>query len=229
MGQKDIYFNEKEYAKQFKLSNGYFLAGKKLFKKGNIEKAEKKMVKCLSIFQKHDQAHFYLSIILYNRGEYLKAAEHIREAENNFDLKNIIHENLHIDYLENLRTQRDDVIRLKQTVESQEMRDKLEARIRLINFKLSNSKYKKEKMPAGYPYYHGNILLKLKRYREAHDKYLEALKINPNHGKACNNLATLYFMVKKYREALDYLEKAEKNGAKINPEFKKTILQALNK
>lgn len=36
-------------------------------------------------------------------------------------------------------------------------------------------------------------------------------------------------MGKQYQKALDYLNQAEANGAKINPEFKNAILKALEK
>ena len=60
-------------------------------------------------------------------------------------------------------------------------------------------------------------------------QYLEAIKINPQHGNAYNNLANLYFMAKQYQKALDCLNKAEANGAEIKPELKKATLKALEK
>jgi tetratricopeptide (TPR) repeat protein len=84
-------------------------------------------------------------------------------------------------------------------------------------------------MSADYYYFNGNIFMKLKKYNEAHANYIEALKQNPLHGNASNNLASLYYMIKKYQQALDYLNQAEANGVKINPEFKKAILKALGK
>jgi tetratricopeptide (TPR) repeat protein len=82
---------------------------------------------------------------------------------------------------------------------------------------------------ADYYYYHGNIFLKLRKYNEAHSQYLEALRIDPKHGNASNNLANIYYMVKKYDKALYYLTMAEANGAKINPKFKEALQKALNK
>jgi tetratricopeptide (TPR) repeat protein len=105
----------------------------------------------------------------------------------------------------------------------------VEADIGTINSQLSRPLSSPEQMPADYFYFHGNILFKLKRYEEANNQYQEAIKINPQHGDAYNNLASLWYLDKQYQKALDYLEQAEANGAKINPEFKKTILKAIEK
>ena len=61
------------------------------------------------------------------------------------------------------------------------------------------------------------------------EQYQETVKINSKHGDAYNNLANLYYMDEKYQQALDYLNLAEKYGAKIHPEFKKAILKAIKK
>ena len=68
----------------------------------------------------------------------------------------------------------------------------------------------------------------MKKFQEAHDQYQEAIRLDPSHGDSYNNLAALYFQVKQYQKALDYLDQAEANGAKVNPEFKKAVLKALN-
>ncbi len=69
----------------------------------------------------------------------------------------------------------------------------------------------------------------MKQFQEAFAQYKEAIRINPQYGDAYNNLANLYFMAKQYQKALDCLEQAEANGAKINPEFRKAVKKALGK
>jgi len=85
-----------------------------------------------------------------------------------------------------------------------------------------------DQIPAEYFYIHGNILFKLKRNQEAHDQYIEAIKIDPQHGKAYNNLANLCYMVKKYKKSLHYLNLAEENGVQINSQLKRASIKALN-
>jgi tetratricopeptide (TPR) repeat protein len=69
----------------------------------------------------------------------------------------------------------------------------------------------------------------LKKYSEALNRYLETVKTDPTHGSAYNNLANLYYMARKYQQALFYLQKAESCGAKINPRFKQTLYKAMRK
>jgi len=71
------------------------------------------------------------------------------------------------------------------------------------------------------------ILGSLAKPRASYEYYRQALKIDPTHGNASNNLASLYYMIKKYDKALYYLNQAEANGADINPDFKKALLKAM--
>lgn len=78
-------------------------------------------------------------------------------------------------------------------------------------------------VPAGYHYIHGNILFKLRRFREAADRYLETIRLDPHHEFAYNNVASLYLGIGQYQTALDFLLQAEANGVKVNADFKKDL------
>ena len=58
---------------------------------------------------------------------------------------------------------------------------------------------------------------------------MKAVEVDPKHGNSYNNIANLYYMGKQYDKAQEYLDKAEANGAKINPAFKQALAKALNK
>jgi tetratricopeptide (TPR) repeat protein len=107
--------------------------------------------------------------------------------------------------------------------------DSQETTKNVIRSKLTEPLPPSESIPAGYFYFHGNAFFKLKKYPEAYAQYIKAIKIDPNHGNAYNNLANLYYMTKQHQKALDCLNKAEANGVKINPELKKAILKTLGK
>ncbi len=96
-----------------------------------------------------------------------------------------------------------------------------------INDRLREPIAKGTGIPGGYYYVHGNIYFKLKKYRDAMNEYLAAVKAEPTHGMAYNNIANLYFMARQYNKALYYVQKAEKHGAKVHPDFKKAILKSL--
>jgi len=243
-GQKHFYMKEKEMYEKFKMATKNFEKGKEYFLKGNYKKSEKELRKCVEIMPEHVYAHFYLSQILYKKGDIHKALEHIEKAKANFKLMADLHAYSYQQYTSQLREQKDnldmELFQLKEKLstlgsESDE-RFEIEAaigttehRIGIIKSRLTEPWQSEESMPADYFYFHGNIFFKLKKYQEAYAQYLEATKINPQHGNAYNNLANLYFMTKQYQKALDCLNKAEANGAKINPELKKAILKALGK
>lgn len=243
LGQKDFYMKEKELYEKYKMSVKHFEKGKELFHKGDEKKAEKELHKCLKIFPRHTQAHFYLSNILYNRGDFDRALEHIEEAKANFEFMNQMYALAYDDYTTKLRGQRDESQKklseyqdkLAATTDQDTKRAlegtiaSLESEISTLNNRLTEPLPTLKQIPADYFYLHGNILFKLKEHQEAQRQYLEAIRIDPTHGNAYNNLAIIYFMAKQYQTALELLNKAEENGAKVNPEFKKAILKALGK
>ena len=51
----------------------------------------------------------------------------------------------------------------------------------------------------------------------------EALRLNPGHGNAYNNLALAWFSLGKYQEALDCFLRADAAGVKVNPDFKRAV------
>ncbi len=84
-------------------------------------------------------------------------------------------------------------------------------------------------IPAEYSYLHGNLLIRLKRFAEALPQFEKAVVADPKHGKALNNIASLHFMAGQYAEALEYIERAEAVGTKVDPDFKKAVLKALGR
>ncbi len=57
---------------------------------------------------------------------------------------------------------------------------------------------------------------------------LEAFKLGPKDGALCNNIAVLYFRKEEYRAALEYAEKAEAAGFKVDPDFLAAIKKRLS-
>ena len=242
-GQKHFYMTEKKMYEKFKMANKDFLKGKEYFLKGNYKKSEKELKKCIEAMPEHVKAHFYLSQILYKKEDFQKALEHIEKAQTNYEFMADLFAYAYQQYMAQLREQRD-------TIDSQisGLQDKLskttnpntilqlknqitplESKKGLIRSKLTEPVPPSGSIPADYFYFHGNILFKLNQYQEAFKEYLEAIKINPQHGNACNNLANLYFMGKEYQKALDCLNQAEANGVEISLKLKKAILEALEK
>lgn len=241
--QKDFFMREKKLYEKYKMSVKNFEAGKQQFHKGDYKKAEKELKKCLEIFPQHNQAHFYLSQILYKKEDFPKALEHIEEAKANFEFMNKMYIFAYEDYTSKLRKQREECQakmseykdKLSATLDQDERiklenaTSSLESEISTIDSRLTEPLPQVKQIPADYCYLHGNILFKLKEYQEAYAQYAEAVKINPQHANAYNNIANLHYMAKQYQKALECLNQAEANGVEINPELKKAILKALGK
>lgn len=242
-GQKHFYMKEKQMYEKFKMANKSFLKGKGYFLKENYKKSEKELKKCIETMPEHVEAHFYLSQVLYKKEELQKALEHIEKAKTNFELMEGLFAYAYQQYMAQLREQIDVINsnisilqdKLSKTTNPDTRRSledqitSLESKIGIVKSKLTEPVPPSNSIPADYFYFHGNILFRLNKHQEAFREYLEAIKINPQHGNAYNNLANLYHMGKEYQKALDCLNQAEANGAEINPKLKKAILKALGK
>jgi tetratricopeptide (TPR) repeat protein len=242
-GQKGFYADEKRMIQKFKIADKFFQKGKSYFIKRKFKKAEKELNKCLEIMSQHSEACFYLSNIFYDRKELKQALRYIEEAKKNFEFMIKMHVSAFDDYLKQLREQkkgleeklidyRGRLARTQDSGQRQELNNainSIEGNIRLINSKLSDPLPPVAKIPSGYYYLHGNIFFKMKNFKEAYSQYIETIKLNPKLGNAYNNLAIIHYMSKQYQKALEYLNKAEANGAEVNPKFKEAILKNLKK
>lgn len=245
-GQEDYTRDEYKLRQRYKIANSFFEKGHKYFLEGNYKRAEKELGNCLKKMPEHADAFFYLSLISYNQGDIEKSIEYIEKAKENYKyiikLK-INREQMRIIQFQDRKTELQETQeRLKQRLpKAKDRREqsriqgeikRIEGVIDYIDTELRRpmpTVQKGEEIPADYFYRHGNIFFKLKRYQEAREQYHEAVKIYPKHGDAYNNLANLYYIDEQYQKALDYLNLAEKYGAKIHPEFKKAVLESLKK
>jgi len=57
--------------------------------------------------------------------------------------------------------------------------------------------------------------------------YQQAIALKPDNPEALNNLSVIYFRKGLYRISWKYLERAEKNGFRTHPDFRKTLLARL--
>lgn len=242
-GQEDYTRQEKKLFQNFLAANKIFKKGQSYFLEGKLKKSEKELQKCLKKMPEHADASFFLSQIYYRRGDYEKSLEQILKAKENYKFlakMKINFEQLRIlklqerkkDLEERLSTLKEylaKALTVEQRSKIQSAMANAENEMSTIDNRLNRPLPSPEQIPAGYYYFHGNIFFRLKRFQEAHDQYQEAIKINPKNGDAYNNLANLYYMVRQYQKALEYLNLAEENGAQVNPEFKKAILKALKK
>ncbi len=250
-GQEDLAREETELFKKYQSLEKDYEKGKMYFGREDYGKAKKEFEKILEKLPEHADAHFFLSQVLYKEGNLEEALSHVEKAKANHEftakmkikLAQVSKQKLEEKKkkLEDERKKLEDaIISLPQTSETGEEGedrkkrlqikiDEIKKQIENINTQLSLPLTSEEEMPAEYCYLNGNIYFRMKKFQEAHDQYQETIRLDPKHGDAYNNLAALYFQVKQYQKAMDYLNQAEENGAKVNPEFKEAILKALKK
>jgi len=242
-GQRGFGMSEKKLVEKFKRSDAIFQKGKEDFIKEKYDKAEKELKTCLELMPEHAEAYFFLAQIDLKKGEFNQALADIEKAESNYEFIGQFYA-----YTQELRLEqlRDDKSRLEGELGA--YRDKLakattdEERQRIqallistqgqlssINSRLNEPLPDVLVIPGDYYYIHGNILFKLQKFQEAHDRYLEAIKLDAKHPGAYNNLINLCYMAKNYDEALKYVNQAEANGVPLNPKLKEAVLKAAGK
>ena len=225
-GQEQFKMDENTF-QQFQRAKRMFEKGKVFFLKEKYAKAEAPLKQCLEFFPRYSQADYFLAQVYYKKKDYLKALEHMEKAKANYSFMGNLLVASQQKYFDTLRTRRKELQDMLPDITSVSEVEEVKKSIAEIDGRLTEPLPVVSEGSADYCYFHGNIFMKLKKFNNAHAQYLEALRLDPTHGNASNNLANLYYMVKKYQKALDYLNQAEANGAEINPKFKEAILKGL--
>jgi hydroxyacylglutathione hydrolase len=230
--------DDSDFIKEYKSAEIYFQKGFKSFHKGNLNDAEKQFLKCLDKFPQYAEAHFFLSQIFYQKGELANALIRIEEAKNDSEIMAKILTNAEMEAESQKKAKRMELERQMGSLRTEwELQDSTCVLTAAINATRSEinalegqaviSVATSSAIPANYYYLHGNILFRMKDYDSARKQYLAAIQTNPKHGEAYNNLANLYYMSRRYDEALDCLGQSVSFGVNINENLKEAIFAAL--
>ncbi|MGD9345708.1 MAG: tetratricopeptide repeat protein [Candidatus Aminicenantes bacterium] len=250
-GQEDLASQETELFKKYKSLNKNYEKGKMYYAREDYKKAKKEFTKILEKLPEHADALFFLSQISYKEGNLDDALKYVQNAKTNYEFTAKMKIEMAKLSKQNLEEKKQDLEERRGKLEEQILSlpqssevgeegedkkkrletkiDEIKKQIENLDIQLSLPLPSEDEIPAEYCYVNGNIFFKMKKFQEAHDQYQEAIKIDPTHGDSYNNLAALYFQVKQYQKAMNYLNQAEENGAEVNPEFKKAILKSLEK
>jgi pentatricopeptide repeat protein len=219
---------------------------KTAFRRDDLKKCEREALLCLEKLPEHQEAHFLMSQVLYKRGEFEKALEHIRAAEEGYlkltEAVAAVEQQKIKKQTEKMASLVDDVRDYTAADEAaksrgscqpdryskdlQDAKDKLAKEGRLTE--TDPSQYVSP-IPANYHYSHGNDLFRLKRQPEAEAEYRLAIQKDPGYGEAYNNLINLLFMQKRIDEARSLLSEAQAHKAPVQPGLKKAVLEAARK
>jgi tetratricopeptide (TPR) repeat protein len=238
LAQKDFNMDEKKLVESFKLANPLYLDGVKQFIKGNLDKAEKKLLEALAIMPEHADAAYMIAQIQLKRKDLPQALASIIAAEKNYSANAQFHTFTYQQYLDRLRQQRQELQAQRTQVMDAMSRQpanstnrssdslatqSLDQAIKQIDSRLTTPIPQTSEIPADYFYIHGNVFFQMRRPLDAAAQYREAIRLDPAHGNAFNNLALVLFSQGNNKEALDCLARAEAAGVKVNPDFKKAV------
>jgi tetratricopeptide (TPR) repeat protein len=212
------------------------------FKKDRLDKCETEAAFCLGKLAEHHEAHFLMSHVLYKRGELEPALAHIEAAEKGY---RELSKELALAEKKAGQSQSEDLLRVTEQIadlagayaasksHGNGMSDAYERA--LVDSRQEMIKAEGERgksgpqgdgapVPALYRFWHGNVLFRLKRLREAEVQYKRALATDPDFGEAYNNLINLLYLDGRVDEARQVLAQAEARKAKIHPGLKKAVL-----
>jgi len=221
--------------KDFKSANKLFEKGGKQFYKKNYKKAEKNFKKCIEIFPNYSNAYFYLSKGYYHTGSLKESLDCIVKAKSTYkDFVKTVNTTAHKN-LDELRNSMKELRNQSSYASNEAGKTQTRTAKNQTLQKMDDwqKNYKKsvialKNLRADFSYFHGNIYFKLKKFQEALNEYVEAIKINPKHNGAYNNLISLLYTAKQYKKALEYLKLAKSNKVKVNPKLQDALYRDVN-
>ena len=212
-----------EILRSYQLAGQMFEKGKQLFTGEDIKQAEAILSQCVDIFPRHTEAHYYLARLYYKTGDFNRACNHIEKALADAGFMVNLMTAAQEDYFNHLKGEREKLqTKLNDLYEQAEV-ERLKKNIAVIDNWLKEPPPKLEKITENYFYWHGNILLKMKKYDEACEQYLETVRLNPENGDAYVGLTVVSTLLRKYEKAKEYRAKAESLMGREIPGLKDII------
>jgi tetratricopeptide (TPR) repeat protein len=206
------------------------------------DKARTEILFCLERLPEHQEAHFLMAQVLYKKGDYGGALEHVRAAEEGYLRMAKAVAALEQQKLKNksqamdaLNEELEDIAAADAAVKnrgsctpdrfSQALQESKEEMIKEQEARATVDPTRDiGPVPAPYLYLHGNVLFMLKRTAEAEAEYRQAIRKDPDFGETYNNLINILYAGGRVDEARAVLAQAEAHKAKVHPELKKAVL-----
>jgi tetratricopeptide (TPR) repeat protein len=222
----------------FKRATVVYQKAQRLFLKGKLDEAQKKIQDCLAILPQHTSALFLSAQVLLKQNDHTGALEMMTTAKAAYPL---VAEFLALNQNERLARNQEQLTSLKAQEDSLMIaltkfcvgnpgRSPLEQSLASVRGSISALSGNAQKpaiaqneLPADYHYITGNILYKLGQPAEALVEYETATRLDPTHSRAYNNMALAHFSQQRHETALSCLIRAELSGATVNADFKKTL------
>lgn len=209
------------------------------FESGDLSGARRVLEKSAKILPQHPDVCFFLSQISYRENDFSAALGWIEKAEAGFKQLQAVRARLNQsmikidqDKKEKLNDYALDLLISSQHAQCSAERLKLESNQLEEKAKEINPE-QRENFSAGtsasaeFSYVHGNVLFRLRRFPEAEVHYLDAIRVDPRHANAYNNLINLYLVIHRLGSAREYVGLAEKNDVSLNPALVETVRKSI--
>jgi hydroxyacylglutathione hydrolase len=226
-----------EAMKQLKSSNSLYIKGVDKFGKGERKEAFDAFKKCIKEMPRHAYAHYYLANIFYIDQDFSNSLTHMEMALAELDFMQELSA-----YVDEQRSSKFNSLRgslqdmWNSTNSCRDSRaiefafDQVDKEESDMEIAARQRQKTMVRMKAHYLYFYGNVLLKLQRYNDALQRYQEAIRLNPLHADAYNNIIAILYVAKEYSKALLFWDDAETQGLdeQLNLNLKASLYEALD-
>jgi tetratricopeptide (TPR) repeat protein len=193
---------------QFIEADNLYQEGARALHDGDYQLASTHLNNALQKFPLHADAHYHLSWLAYREGDYFKALIHIRRAKDTFSAFHLMEQQLYRRTKAALETKKRSLQRQILILQAQAditdwsadttinnpARAKILAtkqEMRRVETKLQTLVPPPSNIPSDYYLFHGNIFVKLKKFKEARREYEAAKRIAPDATEAADQLDRL--------------------------------------
>ncbi len=234
VGAGDRCFGQEEAGIDPDALQSYRLA-KKIHDKGkqqlageDFSGAETTLKQCMEMFPRYSEAHYTLSRLYDMMGDLSRARVHIEKAKADTVYMVKVLTAAQDNYFDRLEGEKEKLRgKLADAAEQAEV-DRLKKNIAVIDKWLKEPRPRSANLLSKYFSLHGNILLKLHKFRDARDQYLESVRLSAENGDAYLGLATVSFLMQRHEAAAQYLDRAEALLGRKIPTLRKTILSGVD-
>ncbi len=232
-----------DLVRKYEAADVHFFRAEDAFLKQDYLTARAELAECLKLMPEHSEAHYLLAQINALQGSLVRALSHIAKAEDYYDFALKIRGEQQQRLLVELQRMRDeqesilaDLEKVLAHTSDASTRMRLEARIlqarkikTSIEDRLLSPRSSLSEGPAEYHEFHGEILLRLKRYPEAETQFRIAMRLAPTSPDAYEKLAGMLLLTGHARIAQDVIDEAEARGLAMDEKLKESVLKALGK
>ena len=193
---------------QFTEADNLYQEGARALHDGDYQSASTHLANAVQHFPLHADAHYHLSWLAYKEGDYFKALIHIRKAKETFSAFHLMEQQLFRRTKAALEIKKRSLQRQILILQAQEditdwsadttinhpARAKILAtkqELRRTETKLQTLAPPPSNIPSDYYLFHGNIFVKLKKFKEARREYEAAKRIDPAATEAAKQLNRL--------------------------------------